>query len=336
MRVVLFAFSREIRPGGLFVGVADVILLFVSDATSKFSRATPNPEADRRARTAGRRLVETQIEMARRLEEMNRDYAFAALGCSSIGHYGMTLGLSQQQARMLADAGRAFALAPDLEEEVRSGSVTIEAAAALARILSDPRFEAESKKWRGLALERTPAALLRAIRKAIAEADAEQAVEQVTLMMKPEVRDRMGRAREIISSMQGVSGPVTNEFVVEFTVDYFLAREDPDLVEPGTRRKGSTAGDPSRAIPAEVKRDIIKKRGRKCQVHGCENHIYLNFCHIDPHAEGGSREESNLFIGCWLHHWLYDHGRITLSGTAEQPVFRNAQGELIGRPRPPP
>jgi hypothetical protein len=318
------------------VGVAYDSILFVKDITSKFASATPNPEGDRAARVAGRRLIETQIEVARRLQDMNEGYAFAALGCSSIGHYGMTLGLSQQQARMLADAGRAFAIAPGLEEEVRVGAVTIEAAAALARILEDPRFAAESAKWRKLALETTPPALLRAIRKAIAEADAEQAVEEVTLLLKPEVRDKMGRAREIISSMHGVSGPVTNEVVVEFTIDYFLAHEDPDLVKPGTRRKGATVNDPSRAIPAKVKRSIIKKRGRKCQVHGCSHHLYLNFCHIDPHAEGGSREEGNLFIGCWLHHWLYDHGWITLSGTAENPVFRNLQGDLVGRPRPPP
>jgi hypothetical protein len=129
---------------------------------------------------------------------------------------------------------------------------------------------------------------------------------------------------------------VSNEFVVEYTVDYFLEREDPDRVKPGTRRKGSTVNDPSRAIPAEVKRRIIRKRGRKCQVHGCSNHLFLNFCHILPHAKGGSREEANLWIGCFLHHWLYDHDLITLSGTAENPVFKNANGELIGRPRPPP
>ncbi len=101
------------------------------------------------------------------------------------------------------------------------------------------------------------------------------------------------------------SGPVTNEVVVEFTIDYFLVREDPDCMNPGvmkpsTRRRGSTVNDPSRAIPAQVKRRIIKKRGRKCQVHGCENHFYLNFCHVDPHANGGSREEANLWLGCCI------------------------------------
>jgi len=322
-------------------GVVGVSMAFVSNVLSKFARATPNPEGDRRARLAGRRLIEVEIEVAKLLEAMNEGLAFAALGCSSIGHYGMTLGISQKQARMLADAGRAFALAPGLEEEVRSGGVTIEAAAALARVLSDSRFAAESDKWRKLAREKTPPALLRAIHKAIAEADAQQAVEQVTLMLKPEVRDKMGRVREILSrcgqqDAHGATGPVTNEVVVEFTIDYFLVREDPDLAKPGMRRKGSTVNDPSRAIPAEVKRGIIEKRGRKCQVQECENHIYLYFCHVDPHANGGSREAANLWLGCFVHHWLYDHGLITFSGTTENPVFRNSRGELIGRPRPPP
>ncbi len=110
------------------MGVPYVIVLFVMTVHPKYARATPDPEAGRWARTAGRRLIEVQIEVVQRLEDMNEGYAFAALGCSSIGHYGMTLGLSQKQARMLADAGRAFAIAPDLEEEVRVGAVTIEGA----------------------------------------------------------------------------------------------------------------------------------------------------------------------------------------------------------------
>ena len=286
-------------------------------------------------------MVEHEIELAKLLHTMTVDYAFATLGCSSIGHYGMMVGLSQKRALLLADAGRAFALAPGLEEEVRSFGLTIEAAAALSHILSDQRFKAEAEKWRTLARTKSPPALMRAIRQAIAEADAEQVVEQVTLMLKPEVRDKMGRVREIMSNQhgdlgQGVSGTVTNEEVVEFTIDYFLDREGPDRVKPGTRRKGSTVNDPSRAIPIEVKRNILEQRGRQCQVGGCENHIHLNFCHIKPHALGGSREEDNLFIGCWTCHWLYDHGLITLSGTAEKPVFRNRKGDILGRPRPPP
>jgi hypothetical protein len=303
---------------------------------SKFERAVPNPEADRRARAAGKELVEREIELAKLLDEMSVEYAFATLGCSSIGHYGMLVGLSQKRAHLLADAGRAFALAPDLEEEVRSFGVTIEAAAALARILGNQQLKAEAETWRTLAREKTPAALMRAIKKALAEAEAKQAVEQVTLMLKPEVRDKMGRVREIVSNQHDATGTLTNEAVVELIIDYFLDREDPDRVKPGARRKGSTVNDPSRAIPAEVKRNILETRGRKCQVGGCENHIHLNFCHIEPHAKGGSREEDNLFIACWLCHWLFDHGLITLSGTAENPVFRNKRGDILGRPRPPP
>jgi hypothetical protein len=181
------------------VGVPCVTILFVIKKEPKYARATPNPEGDRQARVTGRRLIEVEIQMAKLLEDMSEGFAFATLGCSSIGHYGMTLGLSEKQARMLADAGHAFALAPGLEDEVRSGTVTIEAAAALSRILGDARFKAETEEWRTLARETTPPALQRAIRKAIAEADAEQTVEQVTLLLKPEVRDKMGRAREIIS-----------------------------------------------------------------------------------------------------------------------------------------
>jgi hypothetical protein len=71
-------------------------------------------------------------------------------------------------------------------------------------------------------------------------------------------------------------------------------------------------------------------------VPGCGNHLFLEFCHIDGHARGGSREADNLLLLCWLHHWMFDHGLMTLRGPAEDPVFRNARGEVIGGPRAPP
>ena len=113
-------------------------ILFAMKIESRIERAVANPESDRHTRIAGRVLIEAEIRIAKLFEQMTRDYAFATLGFSSIGHYGMGLGLAEKRTRLLADAGRAFVIAPDLEEEVRWGALTIESAAYLAQILSDP------------------------------------------------------------------------------------------------------------------------------------------------------------------------------------------------------
>ena len=68
------------------MGMSGVTSTFVNDILSKLARAIPNPEGDRRARVAGRQLIEVEIEVAILLEAMNEGLAFAALGCSCIGH----------------------------------------------------------------------------------------------------------------------------------------------------------------------------------------------------------------------------------------------------------
>lgn len=144
--------SPEIRhPVNPSVGVPHDSIPFVTDIDPIFARARPDPEGVRRARAAERRPIEVQIEPARRLQEMNEAHAFA--------------------------------MAPDLEEQVRVGAVTIEAAAA----------------------------------------DAEQAVEAVTLLPKPEFRDKMGRAGNIMHIYPRIPGDHSPD--IGLIVDYSRSTE---------------------------------------------------------------------------------------------------------------
>jgi hypothetical protein len=300
---------------------------------SKYDRAVEDPEGERLAREAAEELLLVEISTAHALERMTKGCAFVYAGASSVVHFAGLLGIAKRKAQMLSAAGRAFRLMPILEQKVREREMAIESAAALAKILEHPVLSRDAWEWLGRAADRTAGQLAFLIQKAIAEEDAKSVVEPVTLMLKPEVRDKMGRIREIVSRKVGEA--VTNEQVVEFTFDYFLENEDPDRVPAGTRRKGPTVKDPSRAIPRSVRQKVLE-RGRKCQVHGCSNHLFLSFAHIEWHASGGSREAGNLLILCFVHHWALDHGLMRFSGTAESPVFCNSRGEVIGAARGPP
>ena len=122
--------------------------------------------ADQRARISRQVLVEAEIRVAKLLVEMARDRTFASLGFRDLGHYGTGLGFSERRTHELSDAGRAFLIAADLEEEVRWGVLPIESAASLGRVLGDPRFAAEVDHLRTVARERPPTGLERAVREA--------------------------------------------------------------------------------------------------------------------------------------------------------------------------
>lgn len=300
---------------------------------SGFDRAVEDREGERLAREAADQLVEVEVRTAKQLDRMTRQYAFVYAGASSIVHFAAMLGMPKKKAVRLSAAGKAFRLMPVIEEKVLDKELSLEAAAALAKILDHPVLSKEAWEWLGRAADSTPGQLAFAIRKAIAEEEAKTVVEPVTLMLPPLVRDKMGRVREILSGK--LRTVLTNEQVVELSLDYYLDHEDPDRIREGTRRKGSTVNDPSRAIPRSVKRTVLA-RGRKCQVPRCGNHLFLSFCHIRWHAAGGSREPDNLWIGCFVHHGAVDHGRMTISGPAENPAFRNSRGEVIEDRHDPP
>jgi hypothetical protein len=58
--------------------------------------------------------------------------------------------------------------------------------------------------------------------------------------------------------------------------------------------------------------------------------MFLEFAHIDPHREGGSRETDNLLRLCSAHHVLFDAGRIRFVGWNEdRPSFRDSHGQLL-------
>lgn len=72
-----------------------------------------------------------QVSTARLLAEIEQSGHHLRRGCSSMAEYGEKNGYSGREAVMLAAVGRALELRPALKEEILTGSLTLEAAAAL-------------------------------------------------------------------------------------------------------------------------------------------------------------------------------------------------------------
>ena len=92
----------------------------------------------------------------------------------------------------------------------------------------------------------------------------------------------------------------------------------------------------SRYVPMEVRREVWARTGGRCAVWGCPNRRGLQLAHLDPHRAGGDREAGNIELLCPIHHLLFDRGLLRIEGTAENPVFRDAKGNLLPHgPGPP-
>ncbi len=97
-------------------------------------------------------------------------------------------------------------------------------------------------------------------------------------------------------------------------------------------------GRSQRIVPDRLRR-LVEHRDQGCRVPGCTaTHVEVH--HIVFWADGGPTDTWNLVSTCAKHHRDVHHGRLTITGNADQPdglEFRDASGRLIDQhPHPVP
>lgn len=63
-------------------------------------------------------------------------------------------------------------------------------------------------------------------------------------------------------------------------------------------------------IPPSVRRQVLERDNRQCQVCGTSRENYLQLHHVVYRSHGGSHEEWNLVTLCAKHHDAVHQGRI--------------------------
>ncbi len=279
-------------------------------ADKRSIRARRHPTADDRIARRLRTLRDLQIRLARDLARVDADAHFVFSGCASVVEYARKLGFSTPEARMLTNLGKTLIAAPEAEARVRSGEVSVEAAALIGRVLAHPELRRAGDDW----LTAAATDPLRVLRRRIRErfelhAQGELGVEEVSVFVTASVKDDFDRAREVASQKAGK--PLTDGQTFTRVVGFYLQKNDPLRQKGGTRRLGDTGAMPrSRYIPAEVRRAVRDRSGGACEVPSCDRKIGLQFAHRTPHRHGGGREVDDIGSLCTRHHVLYDAGRI--------------------------
>ena len=102
-----------------------------------------------------------------------------------------------------------------------------------------------------------------------------------------------------------------------------------------TRRPPAGTPAPRRAqqtIPPAVRRAVLLRDQRRCQVPGCTNLRWLDVHHLELNSEGGGHSLSNLTVLCSAHHRAAHRGRITLVRSESGALgVRHADGTEYGQ-----
>ncbi len=277
-----------------------------------------------------------EVRLSRLFHTIEASCAFVYHACASVAEYGARFGYSPKEAADFAAVGAALPVAPAMEESLLSGRLTFDAAAAVARLLVRPEFAGERAAWLRLAESADLATLKRRIRQAIAEAERKEPVVPKTVMLTEKDERDFFDARGLACKKEG--RPLSEGETVGILSRHYLDTFDPLRATPGTRRVPDTRTlqTDSRYVPMEVRREVWARTGGRCAVWECQHRRNLQLAHLHPHAKGGHREASGLILLCPIHHLLFDHGLLRIEGTADAPVFRDAEGNLLPHgPAPP-
>ena len=271
------------------------------------------PEAERCVIEGLRQLRDLQMALARAFARIDASGHFALTKpChASIFEYGCKLGYSALEVQTFTNLGKTLAAAPQAEARVRSGTVSVEAAAAIGRILGNPDLVRPNDDWLEAARSTSLKTLRRNIRKRIEvhALGASSGIEEVTVYVAARTKDDFERAREVASQKAGK--PLTHGQTFGRVVAFYLDKNDPLRQKGGARRLGPTDDLPgSRYVPRDVVRQIWARAGGCCEVPGCSHRMHLELAHRVPHARGSGREPKDLGLLCHRHHLLYDAGKI--------------------------
>jgi 5-methylcytosine-specific restriction endonuclease McrA len=89
----------------------------------------------------------------------------------------------------------------------------------------------------------------------------------------------------------------------------------------------------TQSVPPAIRRQVLLRDQKRCQVPGCRNTIALDVHHIQPRAEGGTHHAHNQLCLCTVHHRAIHEGKLHVSGRAPDAlVFQHADGTPYGGP----
>lgn len=315
-------------------------MLFVSTSSANPDRVSQALAVAERIRGLAAERREIDLALARALAELDTLGQWHVVGCGSAGQFGERCGVGARDVRTLLDLGRALAVAPEVEPEVRAGTITVEAAGSVGEVIATPGLLRPGDDWIGWARTESTKVLRERVQQRKEEARlGDERARPLTVYVGQAARDDFAKARAIASRRAGhLLSPGQTFALVN---RHYVATHDDDRVMPPRRRAPPTASAKGRYVPRAVRHEVHARQRGRCAVPLCGNSIFVEMAHLVAHRFGGGREADNLLLLCSAHHKDFDSGWLTVEGTAAHPRFFDRSGndlsERLGtRPVGPP
>lgn len=291
----------------------------------------PDRKAHARLLELSTTLREAALEAAEIMAQVEGKGAHLRLGASSMYDYAVNdLGLEPAWAHLLRRLGRAFQVEPELRPRVEDRRLSMEAAAAVSRILARPDLHEPGEDWIAVAEDSRHRDLRRRIKARLARGKAGEPVEELMFHVPGRTVDGFRRVREVLSQRERRVIDTNEAF--SMTVEAFLDTCDPLRVQPGRRRMEPTSERPwSRGVPAEVKRAALQATEGGCLWPQCSNRLFIELAHLEAYASGGDQELANVIPLCGIHHKLRDLGFLKIERVPGGRIrFEDAEGRDWG------
>lgn len=319
-------------------------MLFVKPkSTPPIENARPEPELHEvivGARQDKRRL---DVACAKAFAQFDASAAFLFLSCGSLVEYGLRQGYGESETRDYAAAGRVLLLCPEAEARLLDGSMAICTLAIIEPYFTQPDMRPAEEDGTPMSFEkilewamlRTDKELRGAIHRKREEVrTGEQTVSRTFHFTSQGVSD-LDRAQELAT--RTARRPVSQSETVETALREYVEEHDDLEKKPGTRRMPhmparDDGGRHPRTIPAEVRRELMRRYGDQCAIEYCPHHLFLENSHHLAHALGGGNELSDQDRICTVHHKMKDHGQITWVADAAYPgggYYRAPDGYIL-------
>jgi hypothetical protein len=128
---------------------------------------------------------------------------------------------------------------------------------------------------------------------------------RVQFTMRAETHDKLRLARDLLSH-QIPGGDLAQIFDRALTVLVETLAKEKFAAAARSRPRLAPAGDPSRYIPAAIKRAVWLRDGGRCAFvarsgRRCQARRFLEFHHLDPFGTGGATSVDNIALRCRAH-----------------------------------
>ena len=84
------------------------------------------------------------------------------------------------------------------------------------------------------------------------------------------------------------------------------------------------------SIAPALRRAVLTRDQRRCRAPGCTHATFVDVHHVQPRAEGGRNEASNLLTLCGAHHRAVHRGELLIEREHDGAlIFRHAYGRPV-------